>query len=115
LGTGELVIRELIDFLRGRTTAPKQPAGYRDAPAMTRRDALGDLEAHLYAKQLRIRALEYQLREQGIEPTPTPDARDLLDVADVLDCCARGEASRQSFDNLRYLAAVIRGLGTWRE
>lgn len=108
------MIRELIDFLR-RLTAPAQPAGYRDAPAMTRRDVLGDLEAHLYAKQLRIRALEHQLREQGIEPAPTPDARDLLDIADVLDRAARGDSSGLSFDHLRYLAAVVRGLGTWRE
>jgi hypothetical protein len=109
------VIRELIDFLRGRPTAPKQPAGYRDAPTLTRRDVLGDLEAHLYAKQLRIRTLERQLREQGIEPAPTPDASELLAVADVLDCCARGETSNQSVEDLRYLAALVRGLGTWRE
>jgi hypothetical protein len=108
------VIRELLDFFR-RPAAPAQSSGYREAPAMTRRDALGDLEAHLMAKQLRIRALEHQLREQGIEPTPTPDARDLLVVAEVLDCCARGEANNQSFDDLRYLAAMVRGLGTWRE
>jgi hypothetical protein len=108
------VIRELIDFLR-RPAAPSQSSGYRDAPVVTRRDVLGDLEAHLMAKHLRIRALEHQLREQGIEPAPTPDARDLLAVADVLDCCARGEANNQSFDDLRYLAAVVRGLGTWRE
>jgi hypothetical protein len=108
------VIRELINYLR-RPPAPVQSSGYRDAPPMTRRDVLGDLEAHLMAKHLRIRALEHQLRELGIEPAPTPDARDLLVVADVLDCCARGQASNQSFDELRYLAAVVRGLGTWRE
>jgi hypothetical protein len=106
------VIRQLIDFLR-RPPAPAQSSGYRDAPTMTRRDVLGDLEAHLMAKHLRIRALEHQLREQGIEPTP--DARDLLVVAGVLDCCARGEANNQSFDDLRYLAALVRGLGTWHE
>lgn len=108
------MIRELLDFFR-RPTAPSQSAGYRDAPAMTRRDVLGDLEAHLCAKQLRIRTLEHQLREQGIEPAPTPDASELLAVADVLDCCARGETSSQSIDDLRYLAAMVRGLGTWRE
>jgi hypothetical protein len=108
------VIRELINYLR-RPPAPVQSSGYRDAPPMTRSDVLGDLEAHLMAKHLRIRALEHQLRELGIEPAPTPDARDLLVVADVLDCCARGQASNQSFDELRYLAAVVRGLGTWRE
>ena len=108
------MIRELLDFLR-RPTAPAQRTGYRDAPSMTRRDVLGDLEAHLCAKQLRIRTLERQLREQGIEPAPTPDAQDLLDAADALDRAARFDITGLSCDHLRYLAAVVRGLGTWRE
>jgi hypothetical protein len=108
------LIRALINYLR-RPPAPAQSSGYRAEQQMTRRDVLGDLEAHLMAKHLRIRALEHQLREQGIEPAPTPDARDLLVVAEVLDCCARGEANNQSFDDLRYLAAMVRGLGTWHE
>jgi hypothetical protein len=65
--------------------------------------------------RLRIRALERQLLEQGIEPAPSPRASELLMAADALDRCARGELTGLSTIHLQYLAAIVRGLGTWHE
>lgn len=108
------MIRQLLALLRG-PAAPAQPTGYRAEPQLTARQALFDLEAQFSAQRIRIRVLERQLQEHGIAPAPTPDGRELLDVADVLDRCARGDITGLSCEHIRYLAAMVRGLGTWRE
>lgn len=108
-------IRELFNRLRAGDSSTESPAGYREPAPVRARDAVLDLEAAFQAMRMRVRALERQLQHQGIAPAPAPSARELFEVADILDRCARCDSPGRNTVELRYLAVVIRGLATWRE
>ena len=54
---------------------------------------------------MRIRVLERQLQEQGIAPAPTPDGRELLDVADPSPGSARGDITGLSCEHVTGISA----------
>jgi hypothetical protein len=130
-GQGEIIARDMERKMQSVSRllqkhvaaqrAKRDPEAERRArehlatPRPTTHEDLLDLEAQFSAQRMRIRVLERQLQEQGIAPAPTPDGRELHAVADVLDRCARGDITGLSCEHIRYLAAMVRGLGTWRE
>lgn len=107
-------IRDLLAAVRRRRAEP-EPQSYRYPAPTSVEQLLAEIEAEHVARARRIRVLERQLAAEGIPPASTPTGREIAMVADVLEGLSRAELPRLNTEELRYLAATVRGLATWTE